>query len=95
MPQGRKYSQGEYKEYARRFQDAWLDGHPEMQVALAEAGDDTAARARVFEAEYWYALPAVCTAPAMSMARSTVCLVLVCPGAVPCWEGGVFLPIGA
>ena len=59
MVQGREYSQQGYKDYAKLFKEAWLDGHPEVQVALAEAGNGTAAQARVLEAEYWCAPCAV------------------------------------
>jgi len=55
MTQGRQYTQQEYKQYASLFKEAWLDGHPEVQVALLEAGEGAAAQARVLEAEYWWA----------------------------------------
>ena len=54
--QGRHYNQQEYQEYANLFKEVWLDGHPEVQAAIAEAGKDGAAAARVLEEEYWYAV---------------------------------------
>lgn len=74
--QGREYDQREYQEYAQLFREAWLEGHPEVQVALAEAGGDAMAEARVLEAEYWCAQRAApfCALPccAVLWGRATV-----------------------
>ena len=51
--QGRHYNQREYQEYADLFKKVWLEGHPEVQAALAEAGKDGATAAQVLEEEYW------------------------------------------
>ena len=54
--QGRHYSQREYQEYADLFKEVWLDGHPEVQAAIAKAGKDGTVAARVLEEEYWCAV---------------------------------------
>ena len=57
--QGRHYNQREYQEYANLFKEVWLDGHPEVQAAIARAGKDGTAAARVLEEEYWCAISIV------------------------------------